>query len=118
MRFRQGDVLISKVKKCEGKKKADLVLAYGEVTGHRHQLVCEKDEATLYEESGTLYLHIEADEATLFHGSTEQIARQQTGAAFDFVKEDCHAPITLPKGDYEIKIQREYEPEGWRYVAD
>lgn len=118
MKFRQGDVLISKVERSEGKKKKDLVLAYGEVTGHRHQVMCEKGEAELYEKDGTIFLKVEADQVTLYHGSTEQIARQQAGETLDYAKEDCHAAVTLPRGDYEIKIQREYQPEGWRYVAD
>lgn len=27
-------------------------------------------------------------------------------------------PIAIPQGDCMVRIQREYEPEGWRYVAD
>lgn len=118
MKYRQGDVLISKVSGIKGKRKDLLVLAYGEVTGHRHQLICEKDNAELYEENGILYLHIESDSAVLYHGTTEQITRQKNGEKIDYAKEDCHAPITLPKGDFEIKIQREYTPDGWRNVAD
>jgi hypothetical protein len=29
-----------------------------------------------------------------------------------------HGPITLPPGDYQITIQREYEPESIRNVQD
>ncbi|MFB2881393.1 hypothetical protein [Floridanema aerugineum] len=29
-----------------------------------------------------------------------------------------HKQIAIPQGDWVIRIQREYEPEGWRYVAD
>ena len=118
MNYRQGDVLISKTKKIQGKKKKDLILAYGEVTGHRHELICDKDGASLYEENGVLYLHIEAKEATLYHGTTDQIRRQCGNEVLDYQKEDCHEPITLPNGDYEIKIQREYIPNGWKNVVD
>ena len=31
---------------------------------------------------------------------------------------DQHAPVTLPPGQYEIRRQREYTPEGWRRVED
>ena len=115
---RQGDVIIKKVNGVKGKKKDDLILAYGEITGHRHKLVCEKDDATLYEENGILYLHVEADEAWLYHGTDEQINRQVAGQEFDYVKEDCHKPQTLPKGDFEITIQREYVPGSWQVVSD
>ncbi len=34
-----------------------------------------------------------------------------------FVHEE-HGPVTLPPGDYEVTIQREYSPEEIRNVAD
>jgi hypothetical protein len=27
-------------------------------------------------------------------------------------------PIQIPQGDWIVRIQREYEPQGWGYVAD
>ena len=116
MKYRQGDVLIKSVDKIRGKKKENLVLAYGEVTGHRHEVVA--DVATLYEENGMMYLHIEDEKATLYHGTTEQIEKQKEGIELDYGKEDCHKPVVLPKGNYEINIQREYTPKGWQKVAD
>lgn len=96
MKYRHGDVLISKVEKVHGKKLDHLVLAEGEVTGHAHRITA--GEAELYEEKGVLYLRVNSEEASLTH--------------------EEHKEILLPKGDYEIKIQREYSPEGWRNVAD
>jgi hypothetical protein len=29
-----------------------------------------------------------------------------------------HGPIDLPVGDYRVRRQVEYTPEGWRRVAD
>jgi hypothetical protein len=29
-----------------------------------------------------------------------------------------HTTIKIPQGHWIMKIQREYEPEAWRYVAD
>lgn len=31
---------------------------------------------------------------------------------------DTHESILIPPGDYEIRRQREYTPEGWRRVED
>ena len=31
---------------------------------------------------------------------------------------DTHAPITIDKGKYEIRRQREYTLEGWRKIED
>jgi len=29
-----------------------------------------------------------------------------------------HHAIAIPEGNWMVRIQREYEPQGWRYVAD
>ena len=95
-KWRHGDVILQKVGAVKGKKLQHHTLAEGEVTGHSHRIT--EGDATLYEENGTLYLHVESETAALTH--------------------EEHARIDLPKGDYQITIQREYEPSGWRNVAD
>lgn len=94
--YRQGDVIIKKVPQIKGNKLRHLTLAEGEMTGHAHKIT--DGEAELYEHEGTLYLKVKSDKATLTH--------------------EEHKKVELPKGDFEIKIQREYSPEGWRNVAD
>lgn len=96
MKYRHGDVLISKVVEIKGKKLKHLVLAEGEVTGHAHRIT--EGEAELYQSNGVLFLKVISENAKLTH--------------------EEHKPIDLPKGNYEITIQREYEPDGWRSVAD
>ncbi len=96
MKYRHGDVLLTKVKTIQGKKLDHLVLAEGEVTGHKHQIT--QGEAELYEQEGTLFLHVLSEKALLTH--------------------EEHKEIELPQGDYQISLQREYSPEGWRRVAD
>ena len=96
MKIRHGDVLIISTEQIKGKQLKHLVLAEGEVTGHAHRIT--EGDATLYEENGVLFLHVESEKALLTH--------------------EEHKPVEIPRGDYEIKIQREYEPEGWRNVAD
>ena len=97
--IRQGDVLLipleSAVQDC-GHKLPHLTLAEGEVTGHRHRI--SDGQAELYERDGTLYLKVLSLDATLTH--------------------EEHQAVSLPKGDWLVRIQREYEPNGWRYVAD
>lgn len=96
--YRQGDVIVKVgVETPKGAKKlSHLVLAEGEVTGHKHQI--KEGEAELYEHKGTLFLKVISDEAVLGH--------------------EEHKPITLPRGDYEIGVQREFRPEGWTRVRD
>jgi hypothetical protein len=94
--IRQGDVLLLPTESITGSKLPHLTLAEGEVTGHSHRITI--GQAELYERSGTLYLKVISDSATLTH--------------------EEHHPIQIPQGNWVIKIQREYEPQGWRYVAD
>ncbi|MDF0552182.1 hypothetical protein [Kamptonema sp. UHCC 0994] len=94
--IRQGDVILTPVQKTEGQKKPHLTLAEGEVTGHSHRIIDGKAE--LYEKDGTLYLRVLSSTALLSH--------------------EEHNPISIPQGNWMVRIQREYEPQGWRYVAD
>ena len=94
--MRQGDVILLPAKTTEGQKLPHLTLAEGEVTGHKHRI--SDGQAELYEKDGTLCLKVLSETAMLTH--------------------EEHEAIAIPKGTWMIRIQREYEPEGWRYVAD
>ena len=93
--WRQGDLLIVKITKVplDVVKQSNRILAEGEVTGHMHEL----DKGTVYEKGGILYFKVE-EPATLNHPE--------------------HNPVTFEPGEYKVIRQREYEPKGWRYVAD
>ncbi|OUL20471.1 hypothetical protein BV378_29070 [Nostoc sp. RF31YmG] len=94
--IRQGDVILQPVAQVEGEKIPHLTLAEGEVTGHKHRIT--EGKAELYSKHGTLFLRIFSETALLTH--------------------EEHKAISIPQGHWMVKIQREYEPEGWRYVAD
>ena len=96
--YRHGELIIKQVSEVRGNKRNNLILAEGEATGHKHEITT--GEAELYEDNGTLYLKVESDIAELTHPD--------------------HDTITLPKGDYEITIQKEYTVDGdkYRQVAD
>ena len=97
MKRRHGDVLIVSSAVPEGAKKLNhLVLAEGEVTGHKHQIV--EGEAELLEKDGVMYLSVLSETAILSH--------------------EEHKPQTLQKGSYRIAIQQDYSPSGWNRVAD
>ena len=104
--IRHGDVLIVPVElagklsldipSSKGEPAKDLILAYGEVTGHAHRITA--GVATLERfENGDARLSV-TEAATLSH--------------------EEHAAVVIPAGDYVIKLQREYTPEGWAYVRD
>ena len=96
--YQQGDVILKLAKGIKGKKLNHLTLAVGEATGHHHTIT--DGEAELYEHDGTFYLRVIGDQATLTHQE--------------------HNVITLPKGDYEIGIVKEYDhlTDEVRNVAD
>lgn len=90
--YRQGDVSIlacKSVPKQARKVKGGLVLARGEVTGHAHRIV--EGKAFLYRIAAEiLYLRVLSEFAKLYH--------------------EEHEDVILPKGDYEVRRQREFDP--------
>ncbi len=82
---------------------SEAVLAYGEVTGHKHVVMPDTEETVIVygENGGGKFMEISGGTATVRH--------------------EEHAPITLPSGKYFVHIQREYDPEAYRrerMVAD
>ncbi|WP_330203862.1 hypothetical protein [Cyanobacterium sp. Dongsha4] len=89
--IRQGDVLIipwEKLPVNKSVKLPNLTLAKGEVTGHSHRI--SEGKAELYERNGILFLRILSPTAKLQH--------------------DEHHALNIPKGDWMVRIQREYRP--------
>lgn len=104
---RQGDVWIeavdtipvdaSEVSSTFGR----VVLAYGEVTGHAHQILVAPSDPHVREYSTA--------------ESAERFLRVTSSASL--VHEE-HATVTLPPGEYRTFIQREYSPDAIRQVVD
>ena len=76
--------------------RGDVILAYGEVTGHAHRI--HERTAVLWDADGQRYLTVDEGGAALTH--------------------EEHARIDLPAGCYRVVIQREYAPDAIRNVAD
>ena len=102
---RQGDIFFQQIDKLPSKglkKKADAILAYGEVTGHSHQITTAISDCESYvDEKGDIYIR-----------SVNEIK----------VGHDEHNIITIPQGEWIcVSRQREYDPlaeEKQRRVAD
>ena len=100
---RQGDVLLVKIDelptdaKKEDTGKRDVVIAHGEVTGHKHQFVFR--------------------DAEMFRGGAGQVLRVlKDGAPLEHEE---HSPIEFPAGIYERPVQVEHTDEDEpRIVAD
>ena len=97
MMKRQGDLLIVKVSSIPNRavKKDHRILAEGEATGRMHEL----DSGELYEINDVMYFRVEEGARVV-------------------LKHPEHHHLTFEPGDYKVIRQREYEPNGWRHVAD
>ena len=102
---RQGDLLFIKRSQASLKQAGKVVplniLAFGEVTGHKHV-------ASSCDEGGLAVLEREV-------GSPHRLVDAEKSWKTDH---DEHATITCVKGIWEIRRQREYEPEEIRLVVD
>ena len=72
------------------------VLAEGEVTGHAHR-IADPASGRVFSVGPELYLEVLGESATIVH--------------------EEHGPITLPRGGYTVRIQREYSPEEIRAIC-
>lgn len=98
-KYQQGDVIVRAVKalpKTEKELVESGILAYGEATGHKHQIV---GPGKLYRINGELWIDA-SGEIT--------------------VKHEEHKPITLPAGTYKVGGVKEWDhfKEEARQVAD
>ena len=105
----QGDVMIQRIDKMpsgldETKPENGLYIIAHSETGHHHVIEARPDVKMFKraKDDYEAFLRIVAGQSTLEHKR-------------DF---DTHAPLALPPGDYRIKRQREYVPEGFRWAAD
>lgn len=97
--WRQGDVFLIATNAlpehgCEERRP---VLAEGEITGHAHRLA-DPASGRVFAAGDRLFLQVLGDSATILH--------------------EEHGPVTVPRGGYEVRIQREYSPEEIRRVVD
>jgi hypothetical protein len=91
MLWRQGDVFIEQTPliPAQARQLSHLVLADGELTGHSHR-VADLDTAVLFEVRGQLFLQVIGERAEVVHQE--------------------HGTVTLPRGNYKVWRQREYDP--------
>lgn len=103
VQFRQGDVFLIKVAELPAEAKditpeGDIILAYGEQTGHCHRIAT--GTASLYEWKGDQLVQV----------------KEPT-----FLTHEEHSKIALEPGIYKRILQKEYDSSAEnfsRYVAD
>ncbi len=96
--IRQGDLLFVRCESipADAARAVDGVIARGEGSGHSHRLRAGRGRM-LFIAAGVAYVR----------------ARYRA-----MIDHEEHGTVTLPPGAYKVTRQREYEPTGWRQVAD
>jgi hypothetical protein len=110
--FAQGDLLLERVDDVapsgtvtENAEGAAMVLAEGEASGHRHaiwqRVIMFRDDRLAWDIPTGLY-----------------VGHVQVNSAYARVTHEEHAPLTLPRGTYRVRRQRELGPRDARVLAD
>lgn len=108
----QGDLFIRRIEslpsglKPMATESGAFIVAHSE-TGHHH-VIAERPGVTVYNTGDPLVSYLQVIEAT-----------DETEVLIEHLRNfDTHESIKVAPGNYEIRRQREYSPEGWRRVAD
>lgn len=96
MRIHQGDVILESIKNIpvEAKYLRDGVVVRGEVTGHSHTI----EKSKIYEKDNKIYVEV-TEKQPIIHP-------------------DHPATVPIKIGNYSVRIQQEYFPDGSRQVKD
>lgn len=108
----QGDLLIRRIDSIPTAAVAivsehgKFVVAHSE-TGHNH-VIAERPSVKLFTTGDPMISYLQVIEAT-----------DETETLLEHLRSyDTHETIQIAPGNYEIRRQREYTPEGWRRVED
>ena len=108
----QGDLLIKRIDSIPSDAKpikadkGQFIVAHSE-TGHNH-VIAERPNVSMYTTGDPMVSYLQVVESC---DEVETIIEHLRNF-------DTHESIKIPNGNYEIRRQREYTPEGWRQIAD
>lgn len=108
----QGDLLIRRIEKLPTGLKplsvenGNFIVAHSE-TGHHH-VIAEHPNVQVFVTDDPMVSYLQVIEAT---DATETLLEHLRNF-------DTHETIKIGAGNYELRRQREYTPEGWRRVQD
>jgi hypothetical protein len=108
----QGDLLIRRIdsipaEATQVKAEARLYVVANSEAGHHHA-IAERPNVSLFTTGDPMISYLQVIEAT---DQIETLLEH-------FRSYDTHETIKIAPGNYEIRRQREYTPEGWRRVED
>lgn len=108
----QGDLFLRRIDKLPNglkpmaEESGKYIIAHSE-TGHHH-VIESRPNVVVYATDDPLVSYLQVIEAT---DAMETVLEHLRNF-------DTHESIKIASGNYEIRRQREYTPEGWRRVAD
>lgn len=108
----QGDLMIRRIDSIPTNatpikaEKGQYIVAHSE-TGHNH-VIAERPNVSMFTTNDSMVSYLKVVESC---DEVETIIEHMRNF-------DTHESIKIPEGDYEIRRQREYTPEGWRRVED
>jgi len=107
MVYRQGDVSLHKIKSLpkDLKPAKDNVLAYGEITGHRHFLNTS-EQVVFADRNGDKFVELKQD-VELVHSGPDLIPVYDVETA---TRNDKHLTFAVEKGIYKIEYEQEFSP--------
>lgn len=114
--YRQGEILFIPVEKQSEERvnrlhpTPDNVIREGEVSGHKHEVI---GEGELKEYNKWMLSGYSVGDNALPDGDMFLTAKDEIK-----IVHPEHKTLSLPKGDYVIRIQREYDEERARRVLD
>jgi len=108
----QGDLYIRRIDVIPPNAKpmkadnGNFIVAHSE-TGHHH-VIAERPGVQVFVTDDPMVSYLQVIDAT-----------EQTEALLEHLRGyDTHETIKIPAGNFELRRQREYTPEGWRRVED
>lgn len=108
----QGDIYLRRISSIPANAKEAPIengcyIAAHSETGHSH-VIAAKPNVKMFNTDDPMVSYLRVIEAT-----------EQTEALLEHLRSfDTHETIAIPPGEYELRRQREYTPEGWRRVED
>jgi hypothetical protein len=108
----QGEMLVRRVASFNNEETTEMkaegnsfILAHSE-TGHHH--VIDKNAVEIVQQTGNVPEGL---------GILHMIVKEPTSIVH-LRDNDTHEPLHLDEGKWEVRLQREFSPEGYRRVAD
>lgn len=121
--YRQGELIFLEIEKMPNwvkdkiltnKKQLGKVIREGEITGHKHEIT--NQGAVLVENSDNSFYNYDDEKQKDFKlpAGTMFLTSKNTIK----IEHPEHKTLTLPKGDFVVRIQREYDEDRDRRVRD